>query len=1053
MSDPPAPGGGLHDVSERRRQDAQLRESEERFRQVTESVQQGFWLRDVDPPAVLYASPGVEQTFGVSRDAFYRDPLALEALIHPDDREAVIAKRDAMTGPSDLEFRIVRPDGATRWIRTRSAAVLTEHGRVKRLAAVSEDVTDERELREALRLSERQFRLLVDSVADYAIVMLDPDGRVAGWNTGAERIKGYSAEEIIGRHFSVFYPPERVAAGHPAQELEAALAAGRYQEDGERVRKDGSRFWADVRLTPVHDETGELRGFAKVTRDITERKEIEEALRESEERFRMLAENSRDLIRSYDVDGTIRYASPSSRAVLGYDPDELVGRNASEFQHADEAAGRDERLRAVIGSGGDSTVTYRSRRKDGGYVWLEANIRALRDRQSDELVGFQEAARDISERRRGEEALRESEERFRLLAENSTDVIARASTDAVIRYISPASRSLYGYEPDEMIGRSGWEFIHPDDRAALRRDLTTRGAGFDDATHEYRVKRRDGSHVWVEARSRALRDPVSGEPGEVHTSVRDITERRQAEAAVGRAREEAERANNAKSEFLSRMSHELRTPLHAILGFGELLGREDLGAEQRDMLVQISKGGQHLLDLINEVLDLSRIERGELRLSLEPVHAGELVQETLALVAPLAAARSVTVPAPVAEDLDIHVLADRQRLRQVLLNLLSNAVKYNRAGGQVGLAYARAGSDKVRIEVTDTGAGIAAYELKRVFDAFERLGAEATDVEGTGLGLTLSKRLVEAMDGEIGVQSEAGEGTRFWLELPAAAAPEAPRAPSADDAPIPADRIRGPARTVLYVEDNPSNIKLVEAILAERPEVALIVATQGGLAVELAHEHRPALVLLDLNLPDLSGEEVLSRLRGDARTSDIRVVVVSADATAGQIARLRAAGADDYLTKPFGLERFLAVIDGSAAADRAKPTARDDSSSAPAVLDSAAIMALHQLASRPNVGASAIRGLVKGFLADALEQLAGLETAISEEDLAGVARQGHALRGASGGVGAAELARLCRRLEAAATRGDVEGVRSVAPRLGQALADARAALEAEFGLVDVDGSP
>jgi PAS domain S-box-containing protein len=1036
--------GTHYELTDSHRRDTELRQSEERFRQVTENVQQGFWLRDVDPPAVLYASPGVEHIFGVRRDAFYRDPLALEALIHPDDREAVIAKRDAMTDPGDLEFRIVRPDGETRWIRSRSAAVLTEHGRVRRLAAVTEDVTDERQLREALRASERQFRWLVDSVSEYAIVMLDPQGRVAAWNTGAERIKGYSAAEIIGRHFSVFYPPELVAAGHPAQELEAALAAGRYQDDGERVRKDGSRFWADVTLTPVHDETGELRGFAKITRDITERNESEEALRESEERFRMLAENSRDLIRSYDADGTIRYASPSCRAVLGYDPDELVGRSSSELQHPDELPGRDARRRAVIATDGDSTVTYRSRRKDGSYVWLEANVRALRDGQSHKLVGFQEAARDITERRRAEESLRESEERFRLLAENSTDVIARSSTDAVIRYISPASRLLYGYEPKDMIGRSGWEFIHPDDLVALRHDVATRGARPVDATNEYRVKRRDGRYVWVEARSHALRDPVSREVIEFHTSVRDITERKQAEAAVGRAREEAERANNAKSEFLSRMSHELRTPLHAILGFGELLGREILAEAQRDKLMQIFKAGHHLLDLVDEVMDLSRIERGELGVSLEPVHLGELVQETLAMVSPLASARSVTVAAPVAEDLDIHVLADRQRLKQVLLNLLSNAVKYNRERGEVRLACARAGSAKVRIEVADTGPGIADDELTRVFDPFERIGAEATDVEGTGLGLALSNRLVEAMSGQIGVESELGEGTTFWLELASAVAPKAGRAPS-DSAPaIAAERIRGPARTVVYVEDNPSNVKLVETILAERPEVTLIVAMQGGLAVELVREHRPALVLLDLNLPDVSGEEVLATLRSDARTSDIPIVVVSADATPGQIARLRRAGADDYLTKPFGLERFLAVIDGSPASEPANPMGREGSSVAPVVLDRGAILALHELASRPNVGATAVGELVEVFLVDALERLAALQIALAGEDLADVAREAHALRGASGGVGAAQLTSLCRELEVAAKQGDVQRARSVISRLGEALADTRVALQAQF---------
>jgi PAS domain S-box-containing protein len=909
----------FYDITKPHRVELQLRESEERFRQVTETIQQAFWLRDTDPPAVLYASPGVERIFGIGRDVFYRDPLAIQALTHPDDRAGVIARRDAMTGLGEREFRIVRPDGETRWIRTRSAPVQTEHGRVTRIAAVSEDITEERRLREALIAGEQRFRLLVDSLSDYVVVTLDPEGRVSGWNAGAERIKGYTSEEIIGRHFSVFYPPELVEAGHPQYELEAALATGRYQEEGERVRKDGSRFWADVTLTPVRDEAGELHGFAKVTRDITVRKRAEQALHESEERFRLLAENSHDVIRLYAADATIQYASPSCSAVLGYEPEELVGRSSIDFQHPDDDAGRDQRRGAVLASRGDSTVTYRSRHKDGHFVWLEATVRALRDDKTGAVVGFQEAARDVSERKA-------------------------------------------------------------------------------------------------------------------------------AEALTARAMADAERANNAKSEFLSRMSHELRTPLHAILGFGELLDREGLRPEQREKLVQITKGGRHLLDLINEILDLSRIEQGELSLSLEPVPAGRLVQETLDMIAPLAAARSVTIHAPVTASSDIHVLADRQRLKQVLLNLLSNAVKYNRPGGEVTLICRPTGSAKLRIQVVDTGPGIARQDLTRVFDPFERLGAEASEVEGTGLGLALSKRLVEAMDGAIGVESELGKGTAFWLEFALTAASTAPGPPSSGDLPIQRARIRGRARTVLYVEDNPSNIKLAETILGERPEVSLIVATQGGLAVDLAREHRPSLVLLDLNLPDVSGEEVLRRIRNDPRTADTPVVVVSADATPGQVERLRSAGANDYLTKPFSLEEFLAVIDSSAATERGEPAGGDESSNGSPVLDPGAIQALHDLGTRPSVGAAAVRDLVKVFLADAAERLAALATAISAGDLAGVVQQAHALRGASGGVGAAALTGVCRQLEAYAKDGDAEAVRAVAPKLTHALADARRALEAEFGL-------
>jgi PAS domain S-box-containing protein len=902
---------------------------------------------------------------------------------------------------------------------------------------------------EALRESEERFRLLADSVTDYAIIMLDPDGLVAGWNTGAERIKGYTAAEIVGRHFSVFYPSELVQAGHPKRELEAALADGHYHEEGERVRKDGSRFWADVTITPVRDDAGQLRGFAKVTRDITARRQTEEALRESEARFRLLAENSRDVIRLYDLNRTIRYASPSCLAVLGYGQEELVGHSASEFQHPEDSAKQEERRRAVTGHSGDVTLSYRSAHKDGGYVWLEASIRAVRDPGTGAVTGYQEAARDITDRRRAEEGLRAAEGRYRDLFENAAGGITQVTAAGEPIDVNRAWASLLGYDsPDQYkaeVPSAISLYVDPLDREALLAAVQEHGAvtGF-----EVRLRRRDGSTVWVAVDARTYTDD-SGQATGLHASGIDISDRKRAEEAARQAMEEAKQASLAKSEFLSRMSHELRTPLHAILGFSELLEYSDLQAEQREDLSQILKGARHLLQLINEALDLSAIEHGDVALSLEPVHAGELLAETLEMLAPLAAARSLKLTAPALAELDVHVRADRQRLKQVLLNLLSNAVKYNRDGGEVAVACLHQASGKVRFEVSDTGFGIAAENLGRVFEPFDRLGTEASAVEGTGLGLTLTKRLIEAMDGELAVESELGRGTRFWFELAVVPAPLARRRTPGEERPAPATWIPGPARTIIYIEDNPSNVKLVETILARRPEVTLLVAAQGGLGLELVREHKPSLVLLDLNLPDISGAEVLRRIRSEPAIAEIPVVMLSADATPGQVERLRRAGANEYLTKPFGYERFLAIIDGTAAnpPERAGAT---ESGYPPAVLDPGTIQGLHDLASMPNVGRSAVVEVVNAFLPDALERLALIETAAREGDLAAVGRQAHALAGASGSVGASVLADRCRELEASAKRADLEGVQSEARGLDEVVTAAREALTAAFALDRTD---
>ncbi len=368
----------------------------------------------------------------------------------------------------------------------------------------------------------------------------------------------------------------------------------------------------------------------------------------------------------------------------------------------------------------------------------------------------------------------------------------------------------------------------------------------------------------------------------------------------------AESANRAKTDFLSRMSHELRTPLNAILGFGQLLELEPRSADDQESVDQILKAGRHLLELINEILDLSRIESGRMTLSIEPVDVSEVVAESVHLLAPTASQQGCTLDLDLEEE-TILALADRQRLKQVMLNLLSNAVKYNRAGGSASVRAGYSESGGVLIEVSDTGIGIAPELLGRMFSPFDRLGQESSEVGGTGLGLALSKSLVEAMNGSVRVSSQPGVGTKFSVELKRArAAQAAPGAEPERPGPTALSTAQG---TVLYIEDNLSNLKLVERLLRHRPQVLLLPAMQGGLGLELAHQHEPRLVLLDRHLPDIDGAEVLRRLRVDPATAASAIYVLTADASPGQQQRLIAAGADGYLTKPIDVDQFLALLD------------------------------------------------------------------------------------------------------------------------------------------------
>lgn len=383
--------------------------------------------------------------------------------------------------------------------------------------------------------------------------------------------------------------------------------------------------------------------------------------------------------------------------------------------------------------------------------------------------------------------------------------------------------------------------------------------------------------------------------------------RRQAEELEA-ARALADQANSAKSEFLSRMSHELRTPMNVVLGFAQVLQLGDLTQDEADAVNHILQAGRHLMDLIDEVLDIARIETRRFSLTTEPAAIAPIVEEVLDLLQPLAAGRNIALRSRL--EGSEAALADRQRLKQVLINVIGNAIKYNHEGGEVTVLAGIGAEGMSRIGVADNGPGISLEDVQRIFDPFERAGAERTRVQGTGLGLTISRQIVEAMNGRICVESAVGRGTTFWVDLPAGAAP----VPGPVEAAAAVPATRGAPCVVLYIEDNLSNLALVEHVARRRPGTTLIPALQGRIGLELAHLHHPDLILLDLHLPDISGEQVLAALRSEPDTRDIPVVIASADAGPAAIDRLLGAGAHAYITKPIDVHQLLRVMDEAAQA-------------------------------------------------------------------------------------------------------------------------------------------
>ena len=479
----------------------------------------------------------------------------------------------------------------------------------------------------------------------------------------------------------------------------------------------------------------------------------------------------------------------------------------------------------------------------------------------------------------------------------SLDMLCIANSDGYFKELSPAFTRTLGWSIEEMTTKPFTDFVHPDDLEATMKEVERQVvAGEPVLQFENRYRHKDGTYRVLSWKS------VPFEGGFMYAVARDVTEQKQMEDSLYTARDEALRASRAKSEFLSRMSHELRTPLNSILGFAQLLDMQYDDPRIKDQCSQILKGGRHLLELINEILDISRIEAGRLALSLEPVSVTLVLEQAVELVQPLAERDeiSITVGGGCA---DAHASADKQRLLQVFINLLSNAVKYNRQGGQVEVACRRDGEDVHVVEFRDTGHGIPEEHIHQLFQPFERMGQQAT--EGTGLGLALSKQLVGLMGGSLELGENGPDGATFVVKLRASASPiELAGAVGALTA-----TTSGLQARILCIEDNLANMKLLEHVFESWPGVTLIPAMQGSIGLELAVQHLPDLVLLDVHLPDMNGLEVLKRLKSDPATARIPVVVITADAMGVQRKAMLSAGAVAYVTKPIELAELIATIE------------------------------------------------------------------------------------------------------------------------------------------------
>jgi len=714
-------------------------------------------------------SPGAAQVFGFAAGEISGQPYA--ALFERADAEAGVPEellRRAGLARQTFQGWRMRKDGSRFWACSKVAAVRDAPDAVAAYVETTCDSSEEKASSDALARSEEAFRLLVQSVRDYAIFMLDRRGNVASWNAGAERIKGYRADEIIGQPYSRFFTPEDVAANRPHENLRAAAEQGHYQGEGWRVRKDGTRFWASVTLTALRDERGRLRGFAKVTRDVTDRKRTDELLRESEERYRQLVDGVRDVaILLLSPQGTITSWNAGAERVTGYHADEVIGKGVDLLSTAEDVAARAvERELAAAAERGRFSAEGRRVRRDGSTFWGEVTTTAIRD-DAGALKGFAQVTKDVTAQRRAIDEVRRTEEKFRLLVEGLRETaIYLLDPNGRITSWNPGAERLKGYRASEVIGRPNEIFFTPEDRAAGRPERLLELAATEGQAHDegWRV-RKDGSRFWADVLVTALYD-AGGLLRGFSKVTRDLTERRGREEEVRRLNLDLRERIANLDAFASTVAHDVASPLRAVTTYTEL-ALEEWGAqappEAAEYLRRVLSAARNMRTLVQDLLTYSRLAHEEFR--PEPLDLGALVEEVLLSMAHVLRESGAEVelvkPFP-------SVLGGAVPLRQALTNLISNAVKFVQPGSA---PFVRISSERrgpaVRLLVEDRGIGIGPEDAKRLFQPFERLAPGGT-YPGSGLGLAIVRRAAERMGGRVGMEPAEGGGSRFWIELPAA---------------------------------------------------------------------------------------------------------------------------------------------------------------------------------------------------------------------------------------------------------------------------------------------
>ena len=912
--------GALQNITDNVMRETALRESESNYRILTENASIGILVGT--PEHAYYANPHLLNMLGYRFDEFVN--LGMRQQVHPAELEKVSryfqARASGQPAPAVYETVFLGHDGRAVPVEITPTRISWKGEHVS--LVFIHDISERKRLEREKRNSERWFQGVFNALEE-AILVVSPERALLSINPAAVKMFGYSAAEakrqsteifhVDGDHFAEF--------GHRIREAFSRNESAEFEYVAKR--KNGEVFPTEHTVSQLRNDSGEILGLVSVVRDITARKQAEEALRRSEEFLRLVVQATNDGIWDWNPLTHDDYLSPRWKEIFGFRDDELANKDSSFFDllHPDDRARVQQAVNRHFDHGEPFHIEVRMRHKDGGYRWILSRGEVVRaaDGKPLRMVG---SISDISERIEALETVRRNEQQLKVLNE-SLEARVRERTVALADAMEINRQILAASPVGIVVYRDSGECIFANDAIAALTHASVeqlthqnffnieswRATGLiDDALavladgnkriREVHATTSFGTDVRFE--NCLARFHLSGRP-HLLLIVTDTQARYETETALLRAKEDAEQASRAKNEFLSRMSHELRTPLNAILGFTQVLETEPLEVELADYVQEIHHAGDHLLELINELLDLSRIEAGKLVLDIKPVDFAPVLQQAIQFVQASIDRHGITLTNHCPSSLPI--VADATRMRQILVNLLSNAVKYNREGGSITIDCEPAAAGLVRIRVTDTGVGITAENMAAVFTPFERLGAEKTAVEGTGIGLALSRQLAGLMGMQLDLTSRPGAGTTFWLEAPLAGdldppAPPSPATSAATTAVI----------TILYVEDNAANLRVMEALFRRRPNLRLLSATNGELALDIARQQQPDAILLDIHLPEMDGYAVLARLKSDAATHRIPVLALSADALVADRERGLRAGFDDYLGKPVVFADVLSAL-------------------------------------------------------------------------------------------------------------------------------------------------